>query len=74
MLSSNGYYEFELWNGHQLQVWTEPRFCILNHPIGCDITDDSCREKIIKYIHSEGLFDEMLDKQITLLDSYAENS
>ena len=74
MLSSDGYYECELWNGHRLQVWTGAAFCILNHPIGCNVDRDECRERVIRYIHNEGLFDEILDVQITLLDSYAEDN
>ena len=72
MLSFDEYYE--LWDGHTIQVWNAKRLVIVNHPIGCNITEVSCREKIIKYIHNEGLFDDVLDTQITLLDSYAENS
>ena len=72
MLNNNGYYEFELWNGHKLQVWVEGRLAILNHPYSCSVNDDECREKILKYIHNEGLFDDVIDMQIILLDSYRE--
>lgn len=72
MLNNNGYYELSLWNEHILQVWTEGRLAILRHPKGCCQDDDSCRDKLLKYIEDEGLLDEVVDKKIILLDSYIE--
>lgn len=72
MLANNGYYEMTLWNGHTLQVWTEGKLCILRHPVGCSVDNDECRERLMKYIHHEGILDEVLDKKIIMLDSYAE--
>lgn len=73
MLANNGYYEMSLWNNHVLQVWVEGRLCILKHPKCCNKEDDSCREKLMKYIHKEGILDELLDKKIIMLDSYIED-
>lgn len=72
MLANNGYYEMTLSNDHTLQVWTAGKLAILRHPVGCSVDDDSCRERLMKYIHDEGILDEVLDTKIVLLDSYAE--
>lgn len=74
MLAKNGYYEMELWNKHTLQVWTAGQLCILRHPLGCDIESNECRDRLIKYMHNEGILDEVLDKPIIMIDSYAEES
>lgn len=74
MLQQDGYYELTLFNDHKLQVWSSAKFCILSHPLSCCEDDDSCRERIIKYIHHEGILDEVLDTPITMLDSYAKTN
>lgn len=71
-MESEGYSEIKLWNGHTLKMWTSGSYCILEHPMGCLADDNACIENIIKYIHNEGIFDKMLDKQIVLIDSYVE--
>jgi len=72
MLQKDGYYEMTLWNNHTLQVWTAGRLCILRHPVGCNQDNNECRDRLIKYIHHEGILDEVLDTKIVLLDSYVE--
>lgn len=74
MLSKDGYFELTLWNNHIVQVWTSGRLLLLKHPLGCHIGDDSCRERMIKYMQNEGIFDELLNQPIVMLDSYAEES
>jgi hypothetical protein len=71
-MESEGYSEIKLWNNHTLKMWTSGSCCILEHPMGCLKENDDCLEKIIKYIHNEGIFDKMLDKQVVLIDSYIE--
>jgi hypothetical protein len=70
-MEHNGYYELTLFNNHKLQVWTAGKLCILSHPLECNENDDNCRERIIKYIHHEGLLDDVIGENVTMIDSYA---
>jgi len=73
-VEDSDYFELSLHKHHKLQVWPSAKFCILLHPKKCNINDDSCREKIIKYIHHEGIFDKLLDQSIIMIDSYVEET
>lgn len=74
MLANDGYYEMMLWNNHKLQVWVDGKLAILNHPLGCNSENDECHKRLMHYIHSEGILDEVLNERIIMLDSYAEEN
>ncbi len=56
-------------HNHRITIWAD-RFVVLRHPEKCDLyEDETCREKMIKYLTDEGYIDPEKHNCI-VIDSY----